>query len=394
MFEGPVIIWAASRAPSPAERRVISQAALAVGASVRVISSSALGSEIVSAIVQGPVVVVVDSRKDAAAALRLGADETVRLASAAEGPPAPPTKPRQGLRKRRLQDAIERALGRPRARTRRVAHVGREYPGLSLLIRVVERRLGSPLNQAALKCNELAQELTKTVAVADGLMQRVREGSAREELRGWSKDVKQYAEATLRAEALVSELREQVERGDAIIRLLGDLSVESSVADTDAEYLLRNLAELLRADVDQNMSLVVETNGPCLVAMDRPAFLCIVCAVVENALENIRAANGRGRLELRASKIDAEVLIEVADDGVPNATDLRTSIVDTLVTDPRTAKLREVRERLRAMDGELTVDADEAGTVVSLYLPTTLESVAADAAPPRSPFVHVERRNR
>jgi C4-dicarboxylate-specific signal transduction histidine kinase len=286
-------------------------------------------------------------------------------------------------------EAIERALGRSRPRTRHVANEGHEYPGLALLMRAVERQLGNPLNQAAITCNELAQELTKAVAVADGLMQQVRQGSPREELREWSKNVKQYARATLRAESLVSELREHVERGDAVLRLLGDLSADSAV---DAEYLLRQLVHLLRADVDENISLEIVTNGPCIVAMARPAFLCIICAVVENALENIRAANGRGRLELRASKIDTEVLIEVTDDGVPNATDLRTSIVDTFFTDPRTERLRKVREQLRGMNAEMTVDPDEAGTVVSLYLPTSAESGASDSVTP-PPAVQLERRN-
>ena len=59
-------------------------------------------------------------------------------------------------------------------------------------------------------------ELTRTIAYADGLMQRVGRGSARQELKGWSSDVKKYARATLRTETLVCELQEQVERGASV----------------------------------------------------------------------------------------------------------------------------------------------------------------------------------
>jgi hypothetical protein len=385
MFEGPVIIWAASRAPSDAESKVLSQTAFSFGAEVRTIAMSALGPEIVSSIVRGAVVVIVDSRRDAAAALSFGADETVRL--------APPTSTTAALRKRALRGALDRAIGRSTARTRRVAApeaVG-DYPGLTLLMRVVERQLGSPLNEAALNCNRLADELAHAVAVADGLMQRVRLGSSRDELREWSREVKQYAQATLRAETLVSELRGQVERGDAVMRLLGD-SPGGGPTRTDTESLLQQLAELLRVDLGDDISLDVATAGPCFVEMARPALLCIVCAAIEIALENVRAMKSPARLELRASRTDTEVLIEVADNGAPGVTDLRPSLVDSLLADPRTAKLRRLRDRVRSVDGELTVDTVDACTVVSIYLPISAELTPADSLPV-APKVQVERRN-
>jgi hypothetical protein len=385
MFEGPVIIWAASRAPSAAETKILAQTALSVGGEVRTIALSSLATEIVSSIVQGAVVVIVDSRRDAAAALSSGADETVRL--------APPTSPTVALRKRALRGAIDRAIGRSLARTRRVAapQAAGDYPGLALLMRVVERQLGSPLNEAALNCNRLADELAHAVAVADGLMQRVRLGSSREELREWSREVKQYAQATLRAETLVSELRGQVERGDAVMRLLGESPADGATPRTDTETLLHQLAELLRADLGDDISLDVTTSGPCLVEMARPALLCIVCAAIEIALENVRSTLSPGRLELRASTMDNEVLIEVADDGAPGVTDLRPSLVDSLLGDPRTAKLRRLRERVRGADGELTVDAVDGCTVVSIYLPISPEPTPTESVADISTFQLVRR---
>jgi signal transduction histidine kinase len=87
------------------------------------------------------------------------------------------------------------------------------------------------------------------------------------------------------------------------------------------------------------------------------------------------------------------VLIEVADDGIPSANDLRVTLADTLFADPRKARLRQVRERLRGMNSELTVDSDEAGTLVSLYLPTSSESAVSDSGSLPSPFPQIEPRN-
>jgi len=190
----------------------------------------------------------------------------------------------------------------------------------------------------------------------------------------------------------VSELRGQVERGDAVMRLLGDSSPAGSSAPTDVGALLRQLAELLRADVSEKISLELLTTEACFVQMARPSLLCIVCGAIEIALDNIRATAGDGHLQLRASKSDTEALIEVTDDGVPGATDLRASIVDSLLADPRTARLRQLRERVRAVDGELAVDADEGGSVVSIYLPLSPEVVAQEPVA-RVPSLHLERRN-
>jgi signal transduction histidine kinase len=267
-----------------------------------------------------------------------------------------------------------------------------EYPGLALLMHVIERQLGTTLDQAALKCRELADELTRTIAVADNLMQRVSRSSVLEERMGLSKDVKEYARATLKTESLVSELQEQVERGDAVMRLLGDSSVGRSAAETDAESLIQQLSEFLRADLGESVTLDVVTKGPCVVPIGRPTVLCILCAAVENALENIRAAGARGHVVLKTCQTDDELVIEVADDGIPGFTELRVGIVDSLVADTRKTKLRQLRERVRGLGGELTVDTDDGGTLISIYLPVGADSMRADPMV-QIPKVRLERQN-
>jgi signal transduction histidine kinase len=380
MIEAPVIIWAASRTASSAEEKVLVRAARASGGDLRSTPMSSLGPEVLSSIVKGPVVVIVDSRKDAGTALRLGADETVRITAS------------EPLLESTLQGALERAAAKfePRAAappTPRGAH-----PGLALLMRMVERRVGSPLNEAVHKCGELTKELTQVIAVADGLLERVRAGSAREESNGWSREVKQYAAATLRAENLVTELRQQVERGDAVAKLLGSPSTEGSSKETDAESLVRDLARFLEPDLDEHTSLEVSTSGPCLVEVARTEFLCILCAAVENAIDNIRTSGRACRLEVKTSMTDTEVLVEVADDGRPSSTDLRASIVDSVIADPRVTRLRQLREGVRGVGGELAVDADERRTLVSIYLPRHRETAPVDtlATPPRA---RLERRD-
>jgi signal transduction histidine kinase len=149
----------------------------------------------------------------------------------------------------------------------------------------------------------------------------------------------------------------------------------------------------LRADLGERVTLDVVTKGPCLVPIDRPTVLCILCAAVENALENIRAAGTRGHVELRTCQTDDEIVIEVADDGVPCFTELRAGIVESLVADTRKTKLRQLRERVRGLGGELTVDTDDGGTLISIYLPVGAESMQAADPMVQIPMVRLERQN-
>jgi hypothetical protein len=376
-----IIIWAASRAATASEKRIMAQLVSTAGAEIRVIAMSSLGSELLPSMVRGAVVVVVSSRKDAATALGLGADETVRVAQSV------------ALRKSTIEGAVERARARADGRMAdaRVGGAVEECPGLDLLMRVLERRLGCPLDAAAARCTELAEELRRVVAIADGLIEQIRVGAPREQLKTWSNDIKNYARATLKAEALTSELQKHVERSDDVLNLLGESPV-AGANETDAGLLLEQLTEFLRGDIADRSTISVTTESPCFVNVTRQTLIRIVCAAIENGLENIRAGGTAGHLTLRASSADTAILIEVTDNGVPGSTDLRPSILGPLLSEACTTRLRQVREHVRHIGGDMAVDTDEGGNIVSIYLPARQETATTDMMRER-PTKRLERRN-
>ncbi|MET0591354.1 MAG: hypothetical protein ABW133_01560 [Polyangiaceae bacterium] len=359
MGERLVIIWATSRVASSAENRLIAEIAEESGAIIRTIAMSSLATEIVPALLQGPVVVVVGTRADAASALGLGADEIVRVTKSVT------------VRKSTLEGAIERARERSRSRTMLKPSVvtTEQCPGLALLMRTLERGLGGPPDAAAVRCNELTDELARVVAIADRLMQRVQSGAPREALKGWFTEVKDYARATLKAQSLASALQEEVQRTSAVVKLLGTLSAGSGRAETDVALFLEHLADFLRGDLAPQVSIDVDVSGPCVVQSPKQMLMCIACAAVEIALDDIFAKGKSGRLMLSARKADSVVILEVSDDGLLGATDLRASISEPLIGNSRAARLRQVRERARAIGGELIADGDANGNSVSIYLP-------------------------
>jgi len=352
-----VIIWAASRAPLPRETRVLSDVANTLGATTRTIRMLALGREIVASMVQGAVVVVVSSRKDASVALSLGADEIVRVAQSVT------------LRKSTIESAIARARTRSgaRAASPSAALAAEICPALGILMRAVEPRHGRPLDAAATACAELADELARVVALADGFVQRVKLGVEREGLKGWFSEVKDYAHATLRVEALSKALRAEVQRSDAVLKWLGNLP-DSSSYETDSSPLLHRLVELVRSDLPPHLACEFVREAPCIVGVPRATLISLVCEALAIGLENL-AGSVAGQVTLRTSTTEREVVIEVADDGAPGSMDLRPTVLDLVFSDGRAARLRTLREQARRLGGELLVDGDEAGNVISIYLP-------------------------
>jgi anti-sigma regulatory factor (Ser/Thr protein kinase) len=361
------IIWAAARVTSATEQRLLAELAQTGEVIVRTIPIPSLAREIVPALIQGPVIVIVSSRKDAATALSFGADEVVRVTRSVT------------LRKSTVDAAIVRARSRAQARIASSPALAatEECPGLALLLRILERGLGNRPDAAAVRCSELADELARVVAMADRLMQRVRIGAERDELKGWFSEVRDYARATLKAEALASALQDEVQRTGAVVKLLGDLSIGTAHSDVDVTSLLSQLADFVRGDVAPDVSIDVSGSEPCIVRAPRQALIGIVCAVLEIALDNIFVQGHVGCLTLRASKTNSAIVIEIVDDGVLGSTDLRASIVDPFLANARTTRLRRVRDRARALGGELIADGDETGNIVSIYLPESPELTKA-----------------
>jgi hypothetical protein len=370
MTEGLSIIWAAPRAVSASEKRVIATAARAADAQVLRVSMSALARELGPTIVQGPVVVFVGSSKDAATALDLGADEVVHVVRS------------MPLHKATIGGAIERARARARARMRgrRAAiakSAARDASGDAFLIRVLERRLGSPLDVATTRCKGLADQLKGAVAAVDHLMRRVQKGAKATGLKTWRGDVKDYARATLKAEALAVELEEQVGRTNGLVQALDDLSLDTQTSETDAASLLVQFAEFLRDGLPEGATLQVDAPTPCVVSVPRATVVGMLSNAIDSALYNMLEGKSIGRVSLRAAVTDSKtVVVEVADDGAPAAPLLHASAKDPSFSDSRAERLRHLRKRARRAGGEMIVKSHVSGNVLSLYLPTVLETTA------------------
>ena len=339
---------------------------------------SSLARELVPSISHGPVVVVVGSRKDAVTALGLGADEVVRVVRS------------RNLRKATIGRAIARA--RTRASSRSIAAPSqvpnREASSDAVLIRVLERRLGSRLDAATTRCRGLADELEGAVAVADRLLQRVQLGAKRGGLKTWRGDVRDYARATLKAEALAVELEEQVGRTNAVVKALDDLSLNTSASETEVASVLKQYAELLKGGFPECVTLRFDAPRPCVVDVRRDTVVGLVCNAIESALYNIESifdsenptvecgapplpqGQSVGRISLRAAVMDPEtVVVEVTDDGTAAAPFLHATAKDPFFSDPRSTTLRNMRKRTRRAGGELTVQSAGSGNILSIYLP-------------------------
>jgi len=366
MSDGLAIIWAAPREVSAAEKRLIASAAREADAQVRTVSMSSLASELVPSISQGPVVVVVGSRKDAETARDLGADEVVHVVRSVT------------LRKSTIGTAIARA----RARRRALAGTSpsRSSAGDPFLIRVLEQRLGSPLEAATTKCLGLADELKGAVAAADRLMQRVQRGAQRKGMKRWRGDVRDYARATLKAKALAVELEKQVGVTHGVVKALDNLSLHIEATETDAALVLAQLADFLRECLPSGASLEVEAPVPCVVSVPRTVVIAMLSTAIESALFNLLDAGSVGRISLRASMTSKkEIVIEIADDGAPAMGLLRASAKNPSFSDSCAIRLRQLRKRARRAGGEMTITSDGNGNVLTLHLPASSEAATSSA---------------
>ena len=287
------------------------------------------------------------------------------------------------------------AIARARARSRKPGAAAskaaaRESSTDAFLIRVLERRLGAPLDVATTRCKGLAAELQGAVAVADRLMQRIQKGANRNGLKRWRVDVRDYAKATLKAEALAVELEKQVGRTTGVVKALDDLSLNTETSQTEVASLIPVFAEFLRDGLPEGATLSVDTSLPCVVDVPRSVVIGMLSNAIDIALYNMIEAQSPGRIYLRASVMDTTtVVVEVADDGAPAAALLQATPSNPSFFDSRAARIRHLRKRARRAGGEMTVQSNAEGNILCLYLPLadrtvgSAQSVTPSQARPR-----------
>jgi len=272
-----------------------------------------------------------------------------------------------------LGPASARARARARAQERGAAAskaAVRESSTDAFLIRVLERRLGAPLEVATTRCKGLAAELQGAVAVADHLMQRIQKGANRNGVKRWRVDVRDYARATLKAEALAVELEKQVGRTTGVVKALDNLSLNTETSQTDVASLIPVFAEFLRDGLPEGATLSVDMPDPCVVDVSRLIVIGMLSSAIEIALYNMLEAQSPGRIYVRARVMDATtVIVEVTDDGAPAAALLQATPSHPSFSDSRGPRIRHLRKRARRAGGEMTVESDAEGNTLCLYLP-------------------------
>ena len=282
-----------------------------------------------------------------------------------------------------LGPAIARARARARKRGAAASKAAvRESSTDAFLIRVLERRLGAPLEVATTRCKGLAAELQGAVAVADRLMQRIQKGANRNGLKRWRVDVRDYAKATLKAEALAVELEKQVGRTTGVVKALDNLSLNTETSQTEVASLIPVFAEFLRDGLPEGATLSVDMAHPCVVDVSRSIVIGMLSNAIDIALYNMLEAQSPGRIFLRALVRDATtVVVEVADDGAPAAALLQATPSNPSFFDSRAGRIRHLRKRARRAGGEMTVESNTEGNILCLYLPLadqTLGSVQSE----------------
>lgn len=241
------------------------------------------------------------------------------------------------------------------------------------MIRVLEQRLGSPLDAATARCKGLADELKGAVAAADRLMQRVQRGAQRKGSKRWRGDVRDYARATLKAKALAMELEKQVGVTNGVVKALDNLSLHIETAETDVALVLMQLAEFLGECLPPGAKLDVHAPAPCVVSVPRTVVVAMLSAAIESALFNLLESGSEGRISLGASMTSKkEIVVEIADDA-PAAALLRGSAQNPSFSDYCAIRLPQLRKRVRRAGGEMTVNSDANGNLLTIHLPSSSE---------------------
>jgi signal transduction histidine kinase len=220
----------------------------------------------------------------------------------------------------------------------------------------------------------LADELKGAVATADRLMQRVQHGAQRKGSKRWRGEVRDYARATLKAKALAVELEKQVGVTSDVVKALDNLSLHIETTETDAASVLIQLADFLRESLPLGATLEVDAPVPCVVGVPRTIVVAMLSSAIESALFNVLEVGSPGRIALRSSMTSKkEIVVEIADDGAPAATLLRASSKNPFFYDSCAIRLRQLRKRARRAGGEMTIESDASGNLLTLRLPSVSE---------------------
>ena len=356
------------------EARVLDRVARAHHASLVPVKLSSLAALTFAALAQGPVVFVARSTQEAGRALGMGVDEVIRVGE---------------IREDTLTETLVRARARASARSaydlKRGLFQDDDELTLAALTAAFGRQLSRPIASAALECELLEAALGGVLDLGD----RFVEGTIRAASTDQARDLAVHRLALTPShelKQLLADVRAELQRARAIAATLANLAARAEGGTTaPIARLVTDVVNLIRVDMASSCELSVDVQGDCRVSVAPITVAFVVSALLVNAGDAVRVAHrDRGKIAVRVSEQEDAVVVEVEDNGRPIAPDLRPTVFEpyfNLARANRTGLVR-VRERMRRCGGDLTVDSDEAGTIVRVLFPTSSDDVLFDQERP------------
>lgn len=349
------ILWAAAVDEAFA---LAQEAARESDAAILTTTAQALAGDVAATRARGAVVAITSGGADAAHAFDLGVDEVLRVEHVT-----------RRVVETTIRSACARAESRLRRRVRPELALADVAQGLALLTAAVDQQLGPPLLAASDACLALRQEFDRLVVTADRLQQWAALVAPTGEMEAVARLRAQHPANSVHQK--LHDMRVSLVRAEALIALLREVSTaDTSGGGADVSSVIAQFRDLVAPHVSAWASLHVYAEGECVSHVPRPAFVCILSALIGRALTAIRASRTvPGAIEIRASASSNRehmLLVEVFDSGdVERASHAEGADAAS----SGDALLDSVREHARQLGGELLVEADGSGTSVQLLLP-------------------------
>jgi signal transduction histidine kinase len=351
---------------------LLKEVAASYGAHLVRTEPAAMPAVVFGAVAAGGVACVVVDSDDANRALRLGADEVVRIGH---------------VTRESLERALDRAAMRSDARTARTelaAKAPQSGGAASLLSSALGYEMSTPLLTALVTCEALTEGLPAMLDLQERLVAWASLAAPRTELQNLTRALSgQPSPSELRA--MLSDLHHGIDRATRVADLVRRLSSEEDPPGVVcAAEAITDLHDLVGGVIGLRARVKLDIRGACVVRIGRPTLALFLAALVAHAAEALRGVpRDTAAMTLRASEEDDAVLVEIEHNGRTIPADLRPGVLEPYFTrEPRRVPgeltIEGLQRSARALGGELLVLSERPSTTLRLVLPREESAVAVE----------------